>query len=111
MNTTGYPVAETTGTASFTYAMAWGLNNDMLLPAPQYRTAVAKAWGWLTSVALHTDGRVGNCQPGGAAPANNFDANSTSDFCVGQFLLAAAEVSRLEPPLSSASLLSAYQTA
>jgi hypothetical protein len=35
------------------------------------------------SGALHADGRVGNCQPGGGAPENNFDENSTSNFCVG----------------------------
>ena len=63
--------------------------------AATYTPAVGKAWAWLSTTALHPDGRVGNCQPGGGAPANNFDANSTSNFCVGQMLLAASEVSKL----------------
>ena len=63
--------------------------------AATYTPAVEKAWAWLSTTALHSDGRVGNCQPGGGAPANNFDANSTSNFCVGQMLLAASEVSKL----------------
>ena len=63
--------------------------------AATYTPAVEKAWAWLSTTALHPDGRVGNCQPGGGAPANNFDANSTSNFCVGQMLLAASEVSKL----------------
>lgn len=87
---------ETTGTASFAYALAWGINRG-ILSADEYQPAVLKAWGWLTSVALHEDGRVGNCQPGGGSPENNFGANSTSDFCVGQFLLASSQVSRLAP--------------
>ena len=85
---------ETTGTASFAYAIAWGINNGVLR-AEQYQPAVSKAWDWLTAVALHEDGRVGNCQPGGGQPENNFGSNSTSDFCVGQFLLASSQVSRL----------------
>jgi unsaturated rhamnogalacturonyl hydrolase len=87
-------VPETTGTASFAYAIAWGINNGVLR-AEQYQQAVSKAWDWLTAVALHEDGRVGNCQPGGGQPENNFGSNSTSDFCVGQFLLASSQVSRL----------------
>ena len=63
--------------------------------AATYTPAVEKAWAWLSTTALHSDGRVGNCQPGGGAPANNYDANSTSNFCVGQMLLAASEVSKL----------------
>eukprot|EP01043_Picozoa_sp_COSAG02_P125476 COSAG02_NODE_62637_length_265_cov_0.867470_1_plen_68_part_10 len=53
---------------------------------------MSKAWDWLTAVALHEDGRVGNCQPGGGQPENNFGSNSTSDFCVGQFLLASSRL-------------------
>ena len=88
------PVPETTGTANFAFALAWGVNSG-ILPADEYLPAVARAWAWLSGTALHADGVVGNCQPGGGSPENNFGSNSTNDFCVGQFLLASAEVSRL----------------
>ena len=90
----GYPVPETTGTANFAYALAWGVNAK-LLPAAEYLPVVEKAWAWLSTTALHPNGFVGNCQPGGGSPENNFGSNSTSNFCVGQFLLAASQVSRL----------------
>jgi rhamnogalacturonyl hydrolase YesR len=88
------PVAETTGTANFCYGLAWGINAG-LLPSTEYAPVVAKAWEWLSKTALHADGLVGNCQPGGASPENNFDTNTTNDFCVGPFLLAAGQVSRM----------------
>jgi rhamnogalacturonyl hydrolase YesR len=94
LNVSGYPLPETTGTASFAYGLAWGVNAG-LLPASTYLPTVTKAWAWLSTVALHADGLVGNCQPGGGSPENNFNASSTSNFCVGQFLLAASQVSRL----------------
>ena len=53
------------------------------------------AWGWLSATALHEDGMVGNCQPGGGSPENDFNSTSTSNFCVGQFLLAVSQVARL----------------
>eukprot|EP01051_Picozoa_sp_SAG22_P007326 SAG22_NODE_512_length_9579_cov_27.293143_2_plen_203_part_00 len=87
-----YPWPETTGSASFAYGMAWGINNG-LLPAATYLPAVHTAWKWLEGTALHADGRVGNCQPGGGAPENNFNETSTSQFCVGLFLLATSQVS------------------
>ena len=32
------------------------------------------------------------CQPAGGSPQNNVNATSASDFCVGQFLLAATQM-------------------
>ena len=34
----------------------------------------------------------GYCQPVGGSPEHNIDPESTSDFCVGQFLLGAVQV-------------------
>eukprot|EP01047_Picozoa_sp_COSAG01_P001363 COSAG01_NODE_30_length_36127_cov_41.433234_37_plen_1982_part_00 len=94
-----FPVPETTGTANFVFAFAWGINVG-ILPASVYKAAVSKGWQWLTSVALHADGTIGNCQPGGDQPENNFNRSTSTNFCVGQFLLAASEVWRLSsaPP-------------
>ncbi len=88
-----FPTPETTGTACYTYALAWGVNNGVL-PAATYTPVVLSAWAGLSSVALQSDGVVGWCQPeaGSPGPAT---VNSTSDFCVGQFLLAGSEVLKL----------------
>jgi rhamnogalacturonyl hydrolase YesR len=45
LNGSGYPVPETTGTASFAYALAWGVNNG-LLPAKNYLPALHTTWSW-----------------------------------------------------------------
>jgi hypothetical protein len=73
--------------------------NTGLLPAADYATTATKGWGCLVRPAplgaVAASGRLGWCQPGGASPNGNFDANSTSDFCVGVFLLAGSEVAKL----------------
>jgi len=84
---------ETTGTACFTYALAWGVNNGVL-DAATYTPVVAAAWAGLAGTALQPSGRVGWCQPPNGQP-NAATANDTSDFCVGQFLLAGSEVFKL----------------
>jgi rhamnogalacturonyl hydrolase YesR len=91
-----YPVPETTGAALFTYAMAYGTSVG-LLDHHTYLPVVQKAWQCLSTVSLHPDGTVGNCQPVGYQPLPNFGRESTSSFCVGQFAMAAAEVAELAP--------------
>ncbi len=44
---------------------------------------------------IQPDGLFGYCQPVGGSPENNINNRTTSDFCVGQFLLAASYVGRL----------------
>jgi len=89
------PGPETSGTAFFTYGLLWGMNNG-LLDEDTYRPVVMKAWNYLTTVALQPDGRVGYVQPIGekAIPGQVVDANSTANFGVGAFLLAACEMVR-----------------
>ena len=89
------PGPETSGTAFFEYAMLWGVNNGYLDEA-EYKPSIDKAWEYLTQVALQEDGTVGYVQPIGdrAVPDQVIDANSTADFGVGAFLLAASEMSR-----------------
>jgi rhamnogalacturonyl hydrolase YesR len=93
LNASGFPTPETTGTANFVYGLAWGINAKVLDVAT-YLPVVEKGWEWLQTVAFQPNGQVGNCQPVGASPAVITSA-MTSDFCVGQFLLAASEVSKL----------------
>ncbi|MCO7114872.1 glycoside hydrolase family 88 protein [Bacteroides uniformis] len=89
------PVLETSGTAFFTYGLLWGMNNGLLDKAT-YQPVVMKAWNYLTTVALQPDGRIGYVQPIGekAIPGQVVDANSTANFGVGAFLLAACEMVR-----------------
>ena len=86
------PGPETSGTAFFTYGLQWGINNGFL-DSDEYQPIVEKAWKYLSTVALQPDGKVGYVQPIGekAIPGQVVDANSTSNFGVGAFLLAACE--------------------
>lgn len=86
------PGPETSGTAFFAYGLQWGVNNGFLDSA-HYQPIVEKAWEYLSTIALQSDGKIGYVQPIGekAIPGQVVDANSTSNFGVGAFLLAACE--------------------
>jgi unsaturated rhamnogalacturonyl hydrolase len=89
------PGQETSGTAFFTYGLFWGVNNG-LLKEKVYLPAALKGWDYLSKTALQADGRLGFVQPIGdrAIPGQIVDANSTSGFGVGAFLLAGCELYR-----------------
>ena len=89
------PGPETSGTAFFTYGMLWGINNGFL-DRKEYMPVALKAWDYLVHTALQEDGKLGYVQPIGerAIPGQVFDKNSTSNFGVGAFLLAACEMYR-----------------
>jgi rhamnogalacturonyl hydrolase YesR len=89
------PGYETSGTAFFTFAYLWGINNGFL-NEEEYLPVVEKAWKYLTTIALHADGKLGFIQPIGdrAVPGQKIDGNSTADFGVGAFLLAASEMAK-----------------
>lgn len=90
------PGAETSGTAFFTYGLLWGINNGYL-KEKTYLPAALKGWNYLSTTALQSSGKIGYIQPIGekAIPGQVVDANSTSNFGVGAFLLAASEMVRL----------------
>ncbi len=87
------PGYETSGTAFFTYAYLWGMNNGYLSKA-EFDSVALKGWNYLTTVALQPDGKVGYVQPIGerAIPGQVVDKNSTASFGAGAFLLAACEM-------------------
>ncbi len=91
------PGPETSGTAFFTYGLLWGVNHD-LLDRSTYLPVIEKAWKYLTTVALQSDGSVGFVQPIGEKPdpTKTVDAHSQANFGVGAFLLAACEHLRFE---------------
>ena len=89
------PGYETSGTAFFCYGLLWGINNGYLTKK-EFEPVVEKAWDYLSTIALQTDGKVGYVQPIGerAIPGQTVDANSQANFGVGAFLLAACEYYR-----------------
>ncbi|KAA6299867.1 MAG: hypothetical protein EZS26_003993, partial [Candidatus Ordinivivax streblomastigis] len=86
------PGYETSGTAFFTYGFLWGMNVG-ILDKETFASVAEKSWNYLTKTALQSNGSIGYVQPIGerADQHKNVDANSTSDFGVGAFLLAACE--------------------
>lgn len=89
------PGYETSGTAFFIYGYLWGVNNG-ILEISAYEQTIDDGWNYLTNIALQQDGKVGYVQPIGerADQHNNVGAQTTADFGVGAFLLAASEMSK-----------------
>ncbi len=89
------PTGESSGTAFFTYAMAWGINRG-LLPEASFRPAMMKGYAALVR-NIHADGMLGFVQQIGDAPAPT-DANSSEVYGSGAFLLAGSEIIRMLDP-------------
>ncbi len=87
-----YPMKESSGSALYTYAFAWGVNQG-LLGARAFKPAVQKAWTALVA-NVQPDGKLTHVQPIGLAP-KVFDENLTEVYGVGGFLLAGSEVYRM----------------
>lgn len=90
------PNPETSSTAFFTYAIAYGLNEGVLTDSPgaDYTAAVLNAWNGMVSTALHPSGKLGYTQAVGSNP-QPATYQSERDYGTGAFLLAGAEVLRL----------------
>jgi rhamnogalacturonyl hydrolase YesR len=86
---------ETSGTAFFTYGYLWGINNG-LLNEEIYKPVVDRSWKYLTETALQANGKIGYVQPIGerADQHTNVGPETTADFGVGAFLLAATEMAK-----------------
>jgi rhamnogalacturonyl hydrolase YesR len=96
---TNFGGKETSGTALFTYAMAWGVRNGVL-PADKYRPVIARAWNAMATQAVHPDGVLGYVQGTGKEPKDGQPTTydhipDFDDFGLGCFLLAGTEVYRL----------------
>lgn len=90
-----YQSPEISGSAFFTYAMAWGIHHH-LLSRRHYLPVITRAWaGMLTHV--YQNGRLGSIQPIGAAPGQ-FTPSSSYVYGVGAFLLAGSELAELAQP-------------
>ena len=87
-----YPEKETSGTALFTYALAWGVNQGLLDDA-KFKPVVRKGWAALVE-CVGADGQLTHVQPVGSDP-KKFAEDSTASYGVGAFLLAGSEVYRM----------------
>ncbi len=85
---------ETSGTAFFTYGLAWGVNYGLLDPST-YLPVIAKGWNAMASVAIDETDRLGYIQPVGIGPSAPTSPSDNYDFGVGAFLMAASEVLKL----------------
>ena len=87
-----YDLPEVSGTAFFTYSLAWGINHGILDRA-KFEPIVEHAWtGMLTHI--YADGRLGSIQPIDGQPGK-FKPSASYVYGVGGFLLAASEIDAL----------------
>ncbi|GAC1438706.1 MAG: glycoside hydrolase family 88 protein [Sediminibacterium sp.] len=91
---------ELTGTALFTYGMAWGINNGYL-SKKKYLPVVIKAWNAMCKESVHANGFLGYVQGTGKEPKDSQPVSYThvpdfEDFGLGCFLLAGSEVYKLK---------------
>lgn len=87
-----YKMPEVSGTAFFTFAMAYGVNHGLLERA-KYEPIIKKSWAGMLS-HIYADGRLGNIQPIGFAP-DKFEPGASYVYGVGGFLLAGSEIDRM----------------
>jgi rhamnogalacturonyl hydrolase YesR len=99
---THFPGKEMSGTALFTYGMAWGVRTGNL-PAATYRPIVVTSWNAMVANSLHTNGFLGWVQGSGKQPSDGQPVTADSmpdfeDYGLGCFLLAGSEVAKLAGP-------------
>jgi rhamnogalacturonyl hydrolase YesR len=94
-----YGGKELTGTALFTYGMAWGVNNG-ILSKQKYLPVLRKAWQAMSNESVHANGFLGYVQETGKQPSDGQPVTychtpNFEDFGLGCFLLAGSEVYKL----------------
>lgn len=92
LNPERLPLPETSGTAFYVYALAWGVNEG-LLDRATYEPTIRRGWEALVR-AVQPNGMLGYVQRIGDQPGET-TASGTEIYGVGAFLLAGSEVHRL----------------
>jgi len=87
-----YDLPEVSGTAFFTYSLAWGINHGILDRA-KFEPVVERAWAGMLA-HIYADGRLGSIQPIDGQPGK-FKPSASYVYGVGGFLLAASELDAL----------------
>lgn len=94
-----YGGKELTGTAMFAYGMAYGVNNG-LLNAEEFAPVIFNAWNGMVNDCLHPNGFLGYVQgtgkePKEAQPVTYEREPDFDDFGLGAFLMAGAEIYKM----------------
>ena len=84
-----YDLPEVSGSAFFTYSLAWGVNHGLLERA-KYEPVVRRSWAGMLK-HVYADGRLGSIQPIDGQPGK-FKPSASYVYGVGGFLLAGAEL-------------------
>jgi len=92
LDPSAYDLPEVSGTAFFTYSLAWGIKHGVLDRA-KFEPVVERAWAGMLS-HIYADGRLGSIQPIDGQPGK-FKASASYVYGVGGFLLAASELDAL----------------
>jgi unsaturated rhamnogalacturonyl hydrolase len=87
-----YDLPEVSGSAFFTFGIAYGIN-EKILDRKTYLPVVEKSWKGMLS-HIYADGRLGSIQPIDGQPGK-FKPSASYVFGVGGFLLAGSEMHRL----------------
>jgi unsaturated rhamnogalacturonyl hydrolase len=87
-----YDLPEISGSAFFTFAMAYGIN-EKILDRKTYLPVVQRSWKGMLG-HIYADGRLGSIQPIDGQPGK-FKASASYVYGVGGFLLAGSEMHRL----------------
>jgi len=94
-----YPIPESSGTGFFTFGLAWGVNNGLLVEE-EMLAAARRGWQGLVW-AQQPDGRLGWVQQIGYDP-RSVSADDSMEYGTGAFLLAGSEMLKLAGQSSSA---------
>lgn len=84
-----YDLPEISGSAFFTYSLAWGINHGILERA-KYEPVVKRSWAGILK-HIYADGRLGSIQPIDGQPGK-FKPSASHVYGVGGFLLAGSEM-------------------
>jgi rhamnogalacturonyl hydrolase YesR len=93
-----FPEPETSGSAFFVYALAWGINHG-LLDRQAYLPAVTKGWAALNRHVL-PNGLVGAAQKTGDRPVPT-RPDDVGPYATGAYLLAGMEIMDLNGPVQA----------
>ena len=87
-----YDLPEISGSAFYTYGMAWGIRTG-ILDRKKFEPVIQRSWA---GILAHTyaDGRLGSIQPIDGQPGK-FSPSASYVYGVGGFLLAASEIDAL----------------
>jgi rhamnogalacturonyl hydrolase YesR len=87
-----YDLPEISGSAFFTYSLAWGINHGVL-DRKKYEPVVKRSWDGILK-HVYADGRLGSIQPIDGQPGK-FKPSASYVYGVGGFLLAGAELDKM----------------